>query len=104
MANFLSTILELPSDEKKRLFAGLARHMLEHNHGRLAVRDAAGEMLVYSVPTNARANAEKLLRETEPAALAELHRLAKESRDDDMTEGEVIRVVKSTDTGSSRRS
>ena len=66
----------LSVEAKRQLLARLARELLPATGGPLSVRDAAGEVVVYAVPPDARARAERAIREASPEYLAELRRRA----------------------------
>jgi hypothetical protein len=68
----LPEITQLSSEEKRQLFAILARDLLHPGRGPLTVEDATGELLLYEVPAESRALAERALREADPTYLAEL--------------------------------
>jgi hypothetical protein len=67
----------LPTEAKQQLLALLARDLLASSCAPISVHDAAGEVVVYVVPPDARARAERAMREATPTRLAELrHRAA----------------------------
>lgn len=61
----------LPAETKRQLLAMLARELMDAS-GAVSVADAAGEVVVYAIPADARARAERAMREATPAYLAEL--------------------------------
>lgn len=67
------TVRALPAELKRQLFALLARELVGPS-GTTSVAD--GEVTVYAVPANARALAERAMREATPERLAELQRRA----------------------------
>jgi hypothetical protein len=72
----LPAIDALSVEAKRQLLAKLARDLLATSTAPLSVEDAAGEVVIYTVPPDARARAERAMREADPARLAELRRRA----------------------------
>ncbi len=66
----------LPAETKRQLLAMLARDLLPASGAALSVTDAGGEVVVYAIPADARARAERAMREASPEYLAELQRRA----------------------------
>ena len=69
-------IAELATEEKRRLLAVPVRDLMGTERAPLSVRDDGGDVVVYSVPRNARAPAERAMREATPEELATLQRRA----------------------------
>ncbi len=65
----------LSTDAKKQLLLRIARELMDPS-GAMSAADAAGEVVVYVVPTDAQARAERAMREATPECLAELQRRA----------------------------
>ena len=55
----------LSTDAKRQLFLRIARELMDAS-GAVSVADAAGEVVVYAVPADARARAERAIREMTP--------------------------------------
>ena len=73
----LPAIDSLSTEAKRQLLALLARDLTSPSGEPLSVRDeAVGEVTVYVVPPDARARAERAMREATPERLAELQRRA----------------------------
>jgi len=73
----LPAIDHLSLEGKRQLLALLARELLTASGAPLVVKDISGDdVLVYAVPADARASAERALREADPDRLAELRRRA----------------------------
>jgi hypothetical protein len=72
----LPAIDTLSVEAKRQLLAKLARDLLATSGAPLSVHDGAGEVVVYVVPPDARARAERAMREASPERLAELRRRA----------------------------
>ena len=72
----VESVRGLPAETKRQLLAMLARDLLPTSGASLSVSDAAGEVVVYAVPADARARAERAMREATPERLAELQRRA----------------------------
>src|SRR6266540_4270471 len=70
------SIVNRPNDEKRKLLAVLVRDLMETEGSPLSVQDAAGDVVVYSVPHNARVSAERAMRAATPEDLALLQRRA----------------------------
>ncbi len=66
----------LSPETKRQLLAMLARDLLTASGTPLSVTDATGEVVVYAIPADARARAERAMREATPERLAELRRRA----------------------------
>jgi hypothetical protein len=64
----------LSDDAKRRLLARLARELMSRSGATVSVTDAAGEVVVYTIPADARARAERAMREATPEQRAELDR------------------------------
>ncbi len=73
----LPAIDTLSVEAKRQLLAKLARDLLSISGMPLSVEDAAGEMMIYVVPPDARARAERAMREASPERRAELRRRAR---------------------------
>ena len=70
----LPATAHLPFDSKRELLARLARELLAGRVGPISVADSNGELVVYSVPDDARAKAETALRNVSASEAAELRR------------------------------
>lgn len=69
----LPAIDGLSTEAKRQLLALLARDLMAPSGEPLSVRDeVVGEVVVYVVPPDARARAERAMREASPERLAEL--------------------------------
>jgi hypothetical protein len=86
----LPAIESLSTEAKRQLLARLARDLMAASGEPLSVRDEAGsEIHVYRVPPDARARAERAMREASPERLAELQRRA-ETPDDSFSMEEAL--------------
>jgi hypothetical protein len=74
--NDLPAISQLSPEAKRQLLALLARDLMSERSSSLSVNDAAGDIFVCAVPADARARAERAMRDADPARLAELSRRA----------------------------
>jgi hypothetical protein len=89
----------LPTETKQQLLALLARDLLASSGAPLSVRDeAGGEIHVYRVPPDARARAERAMREASPEYLAELRRRAA-TPEQSMSLEEVLQIGKEPGAG-----
>src|SRR5690349_21634649 len=78
----LPSIDSLSVEAKRQLLAQLARDLVSPAGEPLSVRDeTVGEVVVYVVPPDARARAERAMREAAPERLAELQRRAETPED-----------------------
>ncbi len=66
----------LSDDAKRRLLARLARELMSRSGAPVYLRDATGEVVVYVPAPDARARAERAMREATPERRAELARRA----------------------------
>lgn len=82
----------LSPDAKKQLLARLARELAGGSGAPLSVTDASGEVRVRVVPADARARAERALREATPEYLAELQRRAA-TPEDSMSHEEALNLA-----------
>jgi hypothetical protein len=88
----LPAIDGLSTEAKRQLLALLARDLLASSVAPLSVADGAGgEIVVYTVPPDARARAERAMREATPERLAELRRRAA-TPDNSFSLEEVLRL------------
>lgn len=85
------SVRELSTETKRQLLALLARDLMAASGAPVSVADAAGELVVYSVPADARARAERAMRAASPEYLAELERRAS-TPEDSMSLEEVLRL------------
>lgn len=67
---------KLSTDEKRTLLAKLARDLIDKQRGPISVQDAAGELIVYSIPRDARKRAQRAIRDASLDEIAELQRRA----------------------------
>ena len=102
MATDLTLISQLPQNDKRSLFAMLARELLAAGAGRAEVSDSTGDIILYAVPASARANAERAIRDADPVYLVELHRRATD-RSEVMNLDEVLALGGTTDRDSTPR-
>jgi hypothetical protein len=89
----LPAIESLSTEAKRQLLARLARDLMAASGEPLSVEDAAGEVVVYTVPADARARAERAMREASPEFLAELRRRA-ETLEDSFSHEEALRLAR----------
>jgi hypothetical protein len=68
----------LSDDAKRRLLARLARELMSRSGAPVYLRDATGEVVVYVPAPDARARAERAMREATPERRAELDRRSAE--------------------------
>jgi hypothetical protein len=88
----LPAIDGLSTEAKRQLLAKLARDLMAPSGEPLSVRDeAGGEVMVYVVPPDARA--ERAMREASPERLAELQRRA-ETPEDSFSHEEALRLAR----------
>jgi hypothetical protein len=85
----IPAITNLSPEAKRQLLALLARDLLAGRGGSLSVEDATGEMFVYAVPPDARARAERAMRDATPERLEEL-RCRAETPDDSFSLEEAL--------------
>ena len=72
---------QLPSDSKRSLLALLARDLLAAKPGPLSVTDSLGELVIYTLPRDAREQASRALQMASPEELARIRGRASASGD-----------------------
>jgi hypothetical protein len=87
----LPPVSHLSVESKRKLLAVLARDLLASSPGPAGVLDAGGGVFVYQVPADARAKAEKAVREATPEQRAEYRRRIA-TRDQSISFEEALRL------------
>ena len=95
----LPATAHLPFDSKRELLARLARELLADKAGPISLADSKGELVVYSVPENARAKAETALRNVSASEASELRRRSN-ALEDSFSFEEALRLPLSEAEGS----
>jgi hypothetical protein len=72
---------DLPAETKRRLLALLVRDLLSTSPGPLSVTDGLGEVVVYTVPLDARDKAVQAIQCASPEELFEIERRASAAGD-----------------------